>query len=205
MYNQKWDQFWATCFLYLACISHCDLPWGHLSDPVMALCPTSTTEKTDPAGPFATLVPPHFWKSESLSLYFCLNAPAFPSSNETLQCSVLSSWNRDREETEPKLFFPLLKPKRRKELWPSQTGEGGCLHQTHIATMIARPPWHTYFPDKTQILLTAPNSRVNFPLFSTLLTAISAPQLSQDRYVGLNLTGLNLYTLPHFLRVSSPL
>lgn len=43
-------------------------------DPVMALCPPSTIEKTDSAGPFATLVllPPYFWKSESLSLSLSL-------------------------------------------------------------------------------------------------------------------------------------
>lgn len=57
-----------------------------------------------------------------------------------------------------------------------------CLHQNHTATMSTRPPWYTYVPGKTQILLTAPNSTVNLPLYSC-----SAPQLLQDRYLGLNL------------------
>lgn len=160
---------WAICFLYLARLSHCTLPWscGHLSLwPCNVSLPKNQHWKGRSSRSLCYLnssiffknlkvsLPPSFSSSLSLSpsLSPCLNALALPSSNETLQCSLSRPHNKE-EKLSPRCSY--LFPSQKKKVAKTLRERKKVLHQKNMATVITRPLWnpiylakHLYFKKK---------------------------------------------------------
>lgn len=133
---------WATCFAYLTCLFHWDLPRPNRHVHLW-LCHGSVSIIHYGEDRFHRSFC-HLSSSKFLKGFLSLSKCTSPSSNEMPQCSVTRSGNRC--EIEPKMQFPLPKPKWR-HYDPQRQEKGAFISKTHSHNDHSAP-LASYLPGK---------------------------------------------------------